>query len=158
MALRRCHDFKRGRGGAGGGYSCILGLVRSSPTLRGKTQFWKFCAVRQFQWKKNVFLGSFHTWIHWRFLCGSDSQLQCDIGTKEGKKERKKQNNWDDPDEVVSGEVVSLEVMKTKPSNRRRCQPGLRTIREPEEKRSGFPSSLIHVVPSELHYYSRDCL
>lgn len=36
--------------------------------------------------EKNVFLGSFHTWIHWRFLCGSDSKLQCDIGTKERNK------------------------------------------------------------------------
>lgn len=153
MALRRCHDFKRGRGGC----SCVLGLVRSSPTLREKHCFENSVQSGGFNGKNVFFSGSFHTWIHWRFLCGSDSQLRRDIGTKET---NKRKNNWDDPDEdrVVSGEVVSLEVMKTKPSNRRGCQLGFRTIREPEEKRSGFPSSLIHVVPSELHYYSRDCL
>lgn len=86
------------------------------------------------------------------FLCGSDSQLQCDVGTKETKRK-----NGDDPDEVVSGEVISHEVMNTKTSRPSLMSDGLRTIREAEEKRSGFPSSLIHVVPSELHY-SRDCL
>lgn len=81
---------------------------------------------------------------------GSVSQLPRDIGTKERKKQTKNKpgmtrtrTRW------VSGEVASPEVMKTEPPDRRRCRPGFRTIREPggKKKRSGYPSSLIHVVP-----------
>lgn len=94
----------------------------------------------------------FHTWIHRRVPLWVQTH-NCSV-ILEQKKERKKETkqNLRRPrtrTRWVSGEVASLEVMKTEPPDRRRCRPGFRTITEPggKKKRSGFPSSLIHVVP-----------